>query len=148
MRKNYSPNMKPRFNRSKLKILKGEEAKDIKKGRAYHLVSKDLHTKWKTPVSDDTYEYLIENNLLSEEQIKVYKERKFKLENKKIISRIFAKTRTDSEMRLLKEIASLDVKTEEGSKAFTAIIRKNPMALYLIEDADILRAIGYNWRKL
>lgn len=141
MRKNRQSRFdwrKPRFHRSDPKILRGKEAEEIKSSTTGRLASTDLYTKWKSPISRETFNDLVEKGALSEEQIAHYllmEEQRGKAKGS-----IQSKPQKHKDYNLVVAISRLDLKTEEGSKALKEIIKKRPEALQLIGDAQKLRA--------
>jgi hypothetical protein len=139
MRKNRQSRFdwrKPRFHRSDPKIIKGKAARNIKSNAAGRLAPTDLHTKWKSPISRETFDELVEKGVLSEEQIANY----LLMEKQKSNSTTRTKIGKHKDYNLIVEISKLDLKTAEGAKAFKKLVGKRPEALRLIIEAQELRA--------
>jgi len=126
---------KPRYHRSDPNTIKDSAVKSNKSGR---LIAIDNCTRWKSPISRDTFDDLCERGLLSDEQIKEYLKREAASSATK--KRRGGKAKEHKDLLLIIEIAKLDLKTKEGSAAFKDLLKKRPEALRLIGEAQKLKA--------
>lgn len=130
---------KPRFNRSKPKILKGKAAEKAISAYKHGSIGVDHCTHWKSPISLETFEELVERGLLSPKQIEQYHKRQEE-EHKKNPKLKTAKVKKHKSFALIAEIAKYDLTTIEGLEAFKKIIERSPEALNLVSEAQKLRA--------
>lgn len=138
-KRKYDEWRKPRFNRSHPKIIRGKAAKEAGEVRHVGSISGDNTASWK-PISQETFEELVERGLLSQEQIKQYhKRREAEYERNPKKSKA-AKIKKHKNFALVVEISKHDLTTVEGLKAFQKILEENPEALHLIAEAQKLRA--------
>lgn len=131
---------KPRFHRSDPKIIRGKEAREIKSSTTGRLSQTDLYTKWKSPISRETFDGLVEKGVLSDKQIANYllmEEQRGKTRQNNSIK---SKASKHKDYSLIVEISKIDLKTAEGSKVFKELVRKRPEALQLIGEAQKLKA--------
>ena len=130
---------KPHFNRSNPKVLRGKAAKEVKTSKTGRLSAILSYTKWKIPISKETFNEFVERELLSDEQIKTYLAKYERKKNK--TSRVQGKVYSQEEIKIINEISKLDVKTKDGSKAFKKIVKMSPKYLLLLGEAQRIRRI-------
>lgn len=130
---------KPRFHRSDLKVIRGKMAKGICNNKAGKIISADKCVRWKSPISRETFDSLVERGLLSGEQIEQYL-RRTKGKTKKRKS-IMSNIGSYKDFILMVEISKLNLKTTEGLGALSKLVKEQPEALHLIEKAQELKAI-------
>ena len=131
---------KPRFDRSKIKVIKKE---DSETSRAINL-GKDLTTRWKCPISQQTFDELLDAGLLTLAQMEeYYKSREEEYRSK--IKRFKTAAATAEKYRklaLATKIAEHDITTPEGMKAFRIIVKECPEAVNLLVQAQEMKALA------
>ena len=132
---------KPRYNRSKLKIIRGKEAQSISSCNI-GLLAIDRNSHWRSPISKETFDELVERGLLSAKQIEHYHKRRESeyTKNPKGLKTAGAKAKKHKNYALIAEIAECDLTTIEGLEAFKRITERDLEALDLITEAQKLRA--------
>lgn len=140
--KHWTEWRKPRYNRSRPKLLRGKAARTaIAKTANQGLLAIDHCTRWKSPISQETFDELVARELLTPEQIEQYNKRLEEEENAKNLRKLKgAKAKKRKNFALITEIAKHDLTTIEGLEAFKEILEQNPKALNLIAEAQKFRA--------
>lgn len=127
---------KPNFYRSDLKVIKGKAARNIFSNKTGKIVTNDLYTRWKSPISKETFDELVKKDVLSEEQIAHYLQ--IKESDARKYKSMTAEEHNDFDLTV--EISKLDLETKKGMAAFTKLIKKRPEAVRLIGAALELKA--------
>jgi hypothetical protein len=99
-----------------------------------------LCTRWKQPISRETFNDLVERGALSEEQIEHYLRWEQEMSKDKVRRTTTSKAKKHKDFALILEISKLNLKTPEGSAAFKELLKKRPEALRLIGEAQKLKA--------
>ena len=140
MKKNrYSNWTKPRFNRSRNKIIKMPES-SLQTDHGH--LSEDKATKWKA-ISEKTFNELIEKDALSPEQIRCYEDKLMKRELEKLSSNF----KNHEDYELILKLSNHNISTKDGAKEIGKILRENPRAGMLLSKAHDLRNLRNSLRK-
>lgn len=130
---------KPRFNRSRLKIVKDTELSlQIDHGS----LTEDKATKWKA-ISEKTFHELVDKDALSPEQIRCYEEKLVTKELEKIGSNF----KTHKDYELILKLSNHNISTKDGAKKIGKILRENPKAGMLLGRAHDLKKLRKSLRK-
>jgi hypothetical protein len=143
MRKNRQSRFdwrKPRFHRSDPNIIRGKAAKNLKTNTGGRITATDHCTRWKIPISRETFDELVARGVLSDEQIEQYLRREAEKSKAKKRKTATSKAKKHKDFALIVEISKLNLKTIEGAEALNKLIKKRPEALSLIGEAQKLRA--------